>query len=312
MKVGIIGCGKMGQKRARNLAGAELVIACDTDLKRAKATGAPRVVSDWQEVVGSDVDIVIVSTTHDMLAVITSAAACFEKWVLVEKPGARCREELAGVRRLIRVGFNHRYHPAIRKAYEIAKRGEIGEIMHVRGVYGHGGRPGYEKEWRMNRELSGGGELLDQGSHLIDLARWFLGDFENVQGRLVDEFWRGGVEDNAYLTLTTRNGDVAYLHASWTEWKNNFRFEIFGDRGKLEINGLGGSYGVETLTLYEMKSEMGPPNATTWRYYTDDSFKWEFQDFLEDIRLHRQPSPGIDDALAVLEITDQLYREGHT
>src|SRR5690242_507059 len=136
-----------------------------------------------------DVDIVLVSAPHDMLAPISGAAAAAGKHVLVEKPGARHATELdpvctaaqtTGAR--VRVGFNHRYHRAFRKAREIFESGALGETMFVRARYGHGGRPGYEKEWRALPELSGGGELVDQGMHLIDLARWFLDDFESVAG----------------------------------------------------------------------------------------------------------------------------------
>ena len=101
------------------------------------------------------------------------------------------------------IGFNHRYHRAFRKAREIFDSGALGEMMFVRGRYGHGGRPGYDKEWRAVPELSGGGELIDQGMHLIDLARWFLGDFEKVQGHIATYFWNMPVEDNGFLLLRT-------------------------------------------------------------------------------------------------------------
>jgi predicted dehydrogenase len=141
-------------------------------------------------VASPDIEIVIVATTHDMLAPIAAEAAGAGKHVLIEKPGARRASELDAVaeaaRRtgaLVRVGFNHRYHRAIQKARAIFDSGAIGPLLFIRGRYGHGGRPGYEREWRADAALSGGGELLDQGVHLIDLARWFLGDFTRVAGR---------------------------------------------------------------------------------------------------------------------------------
>ena len=183
--------------------------------------------------------------------------------------------------------------------------------MFIRGRYGHGGRPGYEREWRAQPERSGGGELVDQGVHLIDLARWFLGDFSCVQGRAQTYFWDMPVEDNGFLLLETALGQVAFLHASWTEWKNLFSFEIAGRRGKLEINGLGGSYGVERLTWYKMAPEMGPPETLTWEYpMGDDSWEAECAAFLEDIRLGRQPQPGISDAQAALRIVERIYQSG--
>ena len=318
LRIGIVGCGLIGRKRAAALRGCQLAVACDVDIARARALGAAEATDDWQAAVTSGaVDIVIVATTHDMLATIAAAAARAGKHVLVEKPGARRAAELdavaeaarqAGV--LVRVGFNHRYHRAFRRAHEIAAAGALGPLSFVRARYGHGGRPGYEREWRADPERSGGGELLDQGVHLVDLARWFLGDFTRVTGRTPSYFWNAPVEDNAFLLLETATGQVAFLHASWTEWKNLFSFEICGRDGKLEISGLGGSYGTERLTWYKMTPEMGPPETMAWEFpMADDSWEAEFAEFEEDIRLGRQPRPGIAGAQAVLRVAECVYKE---
>ena len=124
-----------------------------------------------------------------------------------------------------------------------------------------GCRVGYDKEWRAQPELSGGGELIDQGVHLIDLARWFLGDFTDVQGHAHTYYWDMPVDDNGFLLLKTTSKQVAFLHASCTEWKNLFSFEIYGQTGKIDINGLGGSYGVERISYYKMSPTMGPPET---------------------------------------------------
>jgi predicted dehydrogenase len=180
--------------------------------------------------------------------------------------------------------------------------------MYIRGRYGHGGRVGYEKEWRAQPAVSGGGELVDQGVHLIDLARWFLGDFEKVQGFTHTYFWDMPVEDNAFLLLQTAARQVALLHASWTEWKNLFSFEIFGRHGKLEITGLGGSYGTERLAYYRMSPEMGPPETTMWEYPMGDaSWELEYAEFVEDIRLGRPPAASLEDARAALAIVERIY-----
>jgi predicted dehydrogenase len=320
MRAAIIGCGLIGRKRAGALAGCPLAVCCDTAGDRAEAlawTAGAVALTDWHDAVTrADVDIVLVSTTHDMLAPIAGAAAAAGKHVLIEKPGARRASELdpvcAAARRTgarVRVGFNHRYHRAFRKAREIFASGALGPMMFVRARYGHGGRPGYNKEWRAEPELSGGGELVDQGIHLIDLARWFLGDFADVQGQVATYFWDMPVEDNAFLLLRTAGGQIASLHASWTEWKSTFSFEIYGRTGKLEITGLGGSYGTERVTFYQMSPEMGPPATTTWEYpMPDNSWETEFAEFLEDIRLGREPSPGLADAQAALHVVERVYQ----
>ena len=320
MNVAIVGCGLIGQKRAGALGGCQLVACADVVEDRAETLARMRpgvqAVIDWRAAVERlDVDIVIVSTTHDALAEITLAAISAGKHVLVEKPAARNGAELGPVveaaeraRVLVRVGFNHRYHPAVRKAKEFADAGALGEPMYVRGRYGHGGRIGYEREWRANPERSGGGELIDQGVHLIDLARWFLGEFVDVQGFAHTYYWDMPVEDNAFLLLKTARQQVALLHTSWTEWKNLFSLEIFGHQGKLEITGLGGSYGMERLSYHRMLPQMGPPETTIWDYPAGDtSWEVEFAEFLEDIRLGRRPAAGLQDAKAALEIVQRIY-----
>ena len=320
--VGIAGCGLVGRKRAGALEGARLVACTDVQSDRATAlaqtAASVAVEPDWRRLVARpDVDLVIVATTNDALAPIALAAVEAGKHVLVEKPAARTAAELqpvmAAARRtgtLVRVGFNHRYHPALSKARELVTTGAVGPLMLVRGRYGHGGRLGYEREWRARPEISGGGELIDQGVHLIDLARWFLGDFTDVRGFAATYFWNMPVDDNAFLLLRTGDGRAATLHVSCTEWKNLFSFEIYGRTGKLQIDGLGGSYGLERLTCYQMKPEMGPPTATVWEYPEPDrSWAVEFGEFMEDIRLSRQPRAGLAAAHAALLIAEEIYRQ---
>jgi predicted dehydrogenase len=317
--VGIVGCGLIGRKRAAALCGARLAACADTDAARAGSLAAPvgaAVCDGWRDLVcRDDVGIVVVATTNDALAEISIAALQAGKHVLVEKPAARNVAELDGViaaaraaGRLVRVGFNHRYHPALRKAREIFESGALGPMMFVRGRYGHGGRLGYEKEWRADPAKSGGGELIDQGVHLIDLAGCFLGDFTEVAGHAATYFWKMPVDDNAFLTLRTAGGQTAFLHVSCTEWKNLFSLEIYGRDAKLAIDGLGGSYGVERLAYHKMLPQMGPPETAVWEYPgTDTSWAAEFGEFLEDIRLGREPSAGLPAARAALEVVARIY-----
>jgi predicted dehydrogenase len=264
-----------------------------------------------------DVSAVVIATPHDSLAEITAGAIEAGKHVLVEKPAARHVGELRSLPAraaqkgvLVHVGFNHRYHRAFRQARQIVDSGTLGPLMFLRARYGHGGRIGYDKEWRARPELSGGGELIDQGVHIIDLARWFLGDFTEVEGYAHTYFWNMPVDDNAFLLLKTAQKQVAFLHASCTEWKNTFSFELYGRDGKLQIDGLGGSYGVERLAYYKMLPEMGPPETTIREYPTaDNSWEVEMAEFLEDIRLGRQPAAGLKDAVAAMDIVDRIYRE---
>ncbi len=320
MRIAIIGCGIIGARRANALALISWSPAQDPKLNRAEAIAAQHpgcvATGDWREIVGrEDVDAVIISTTNDMLASATLAAVVTGKHVLVEKPGARAAGELepvlAAVREkqvIVKVGFNHRFHPALIKAREIIDSGALGPLMFIRARYGHGGRLGMDREWRGMPHISGGGELLDQGVHLIDLSRWFLGDFVQADGHVVTFFWDWAVEDNGFCMLKTQSGQVAWLHASCTEWKNLFSFEIYGRVGKIHIEGLGGSYGVERLSHHKMLPEMGPPLTTVWEYPgPDPSWELEFAHFIECIEHHREPLGSLNDAIAALKIVDTIY-----
>jgi predicted dehydrogenase len=319
MRLAIIGCGLIGGKRAAAAAAHDIAVVCDRDPGRAeqlaKRTGA-RAVGDWREAIGADVDAVIVATTHDQLAGIALAAVEAGRHVLVEKPAGRTLADVRAIaaaaakhKRVVKVGFNHRFHPAFIKAREIVASGALGSLMSIRARYGHGGRLGMETEWRCRPEISGGGELIDQGSHLIDLSRWFLGDLTVDYAAVPTLFWNTPADDNCFLALRAGAGQIAWLHASWTEWKNIFSFEIFGRDGKLAIDGLGGSYGAERLTFYRMLPEMGPPETTSWDYpFPDRSWEVEFADFVAAVRDGRRPCGDIADAVANLAIIEDVYR----
>jgi predicted dehydrogenase len=320
LNVAIVGCGLIGQKRAKVLGIHRLVAAVDADLEKAEALAAlwpgAAALTDWQEAVArADVDAVLVCTPHHLLARVAIAAADAGRHVLVEKPGARNAAELAplaeaaGLNKVVvKVGFNHRFHPAFLKSREYVDAGALGDLMFVRARYGHGGRVGYDKEWRADPRIAGGGELLDQGMHLIDLSRWLLGDFVHVEGFTYTYFWDMPVDDNGFMALRTARQQMAWLHVSWTEWKNTFSYELYGKTGKLHVEGLGGSYGTERLSFYKMSPEMGPPETVIHEYPgADQSWALEFADFVRSVETGEAPCGGLDDALKALNVVDAIY-----
>jgi predicted dehydrogenase len=263
------------------------------------------------------VDAVIVATINAALAEVSAAAIRAGKHVIVEKPAGVSVKQIDELISLaekhgvcVRVGFNHRYHPAFIKAREIFGSGVMGELMFIRARYGHGGRIGYDQEWRADPKFSGGGELIDQGIHLIDLAGWFLGGFKKIDGHAATFFWNMPVDDNAFLDLQTAKGQTAWLHVSCTEWKNLFSFEIYGRHTKLHIEGLGGSYGVEKLYHYQMKPEMGPPDTKLYEFPgPDESWRREMTEFEQDVQLKRTPDAGLAAARAALQIVEEIYKK---
>jgi predicted dehydrogenase len=264
-----------------------------------------------------------VATPHRELPALACAALDAGRDVLVEKPGAAdllgaiaIADAAAANGRVARVGFNHRFHPSLLEARRLigpdfGASGAYGTPMFVRARYGHGGRLGYEREWRADAAVSGGGELIDQGIHLIDLTRFLAGDVTLQCSDLRTTFWPMAVEDNAFLALDCASGAFAWLHASWTEWKNLFSLEIMLERAKIEISGLGGSYGVETLTLFEMLPEMGPPGESrrSWGG-ADESWAHELADVAGAVSgdaAQETCGASIEDAVAALRVVDAAY-----
>jgi len=296
------------------------VAACDLVRSRAAdlaARAGPQCIAGTgiDEALAADPDAVVIAALNTSLAPLATACIRAGKHVLLEKPVAASSAEVAELDRLaqdrgvlVRAGYNHRYHPAIQKARSLFDAGALGRLMFIRGRYGHGGRLGYDREWRADPALSGGGELLDQGVHLIDLAGWFMGPWSAIEGHTATYFWDMPVEDNAFISLRTADGLTAWLHASCTEWKNLFSLEIYGSDAKLHIEGLGGSYGVERLYHYHMLPEMGPPDTMIYEFPRGDmSWALETQEFIEDIRLRRTPVPGLREARAILDVVEAIY-----
>jgi len=324
--IGIIGCGLIGNKRAKaleNIENTTLVAVADTNIETANKLASNysncNATDNWNEILtNKDINVVIIATTHNSLAEIAIEAVKNNKHVLLEKPAGRNPEEIQDLINLykksnvkIKIGFNHRFHPAMQKALEIIKNEDIGDIMFIRAVYGHGGRPNYDKEWRAKKELAGGGELLDQGAHILDLIRYFTkNEFETAIGFTEKMFWDMEVEDNAFVILKNKKNQVAHFNVSWTQWKNKFTFEIMCKTGQLVINGLGRSYGKETLTFYKMKPEMGPPDKSEFSWDDEDNtWELELRELFNSIKENREPNGNIYDALEVLKIINQLYEK---
>ncbi len=325
LEVGIIGCGLTGGRRAAEAArhpGTVLKKVADSNRERAmELTDRYRseAVGDWRRVVGdTSIDIVVVSTPNSYIAPIAIAALENGKHVLVEKPPGRNLEEAQRIAaaarasdgKILKVGFNHRYHPALARTYQLLNGGAIGKPINVRARYGHGGRPDYEKEWRADPELAGGGELTDQGVHLVDLFNWMLGVPRRAFCLLQTAVWPiAPLEDNAFALLDFANGCVASFHTSWTQWKNLFSFEIFGTQGAVCVEGLGGSYGQQRLVYYQRKPQGGVPEMTEESFEgLDRSWQLEWQDFVRAIRGESACLGTAEEGVAAMATIDALYR----
>lgn len=323
MKVAIIGCGLIGKKRARALKPSSedrLEIVCDINKKRAEELSREfecEYETLWENVVSRpNIQIVIDSSINSVMERITLAALKAGKHVLCEKPlGRNVLEARSMVNAaesnnvLLKTGFNHRFHPALWMAKQLLNEGKIGKCLTIRAAYGHGGRPGMENEWRSSREVSGGGELLDQGVHVIDLIRWFGGEIIEVYGKVETKFWSIEVEDNAFAILKTSQDVTAIFHVSWTNWRNIFSFELFGSNGFLSVTGLGGNYGTESLAWGVRKSEGGKPDVKVFDFPGEDkSWEKEWQEFRSAVIEQREPIGSGIDGLKANMVVEALYK----
>lgn len=323
MKVGIIGAGLQGKRRAQALARSaesELVIVASKNPSTAQAlAGAAgcQATPDWRDVISmDDVQAVIVCTPPHLHEVMCVEALRAGKHVLCEKPLARTPEEAERIvaaasqsGRRLKCGFNHRHHPAIEQAKNWVDSGIVGKLHFVRCRYGIGGRDGFDREWRADPEIAGGGELLDQGMHAIDLARWFLGDFVDATGYVQTFFWdMAPLEDNAFCLLRTRVGQIASIHVSWTQWKNLFSFEVFGHDGYVVAEGLGGGYGVEKAIIGQRDFSKPFEEQVIEFRGEDRSWDKEWQEFMSAIRENREPIANGADGLQAVKLAHAIYQ----
>jgi predicted dehydrogenase len=321
MKVGLIGAGRQGRRRAPavyGVEGCELAVVADVEGAEglAREMGC-QAVERWEEVVERpDIESIIVCTPPNLHAAIAMAAMRAGKHVLCEKPLARTVGEAEEMVReaeerdvALKCGFNLRHHPGVQQARAWLYEGRLGEPMFARCRYGLGGRPGFEREWRARPEVSGGGQLMDQGVHALDLCRWFLGDFASVSATLTTAYWEiEPLEDNAFVTLSTARGQVASLHVSQTQWRNLFCLEVYGRDGYAQVEGLGGGYGVERATLGRREA-CGPFLEEAIEYRGEDvSWREEWREFVSAIGEERPPLGSGRDGLEALRLAAAAYR----
>jgi predicted dehydrogenase len=322
LRVGIIGAGLQGGRRAhalREFHDVELTMVADRKMSAAKKLAVDfgcASTTRWQDIIeNKDINVVVVSTPPHLHALMSIAAMNAGKYVLCEKPLTRTIKEAEDVlvvaktnKVKLKCGFNHRHHPATKRAKELVEAGKIGELHFIRCVYGIGGRPNYEKEWRADPKIVGGGQLMEQGVHAIDLFRWFLGDFSEVMGFTSSRFWKiSPLEDNAFALFRTKKGQVASLHSSLTQWKNTFTFELSGQVGYIHIDGLGGSYGTERLT-FGIRDFFAPFHEETTEFRGGDtSWVEEWREFSAAITENREPSGNGTDGLEAMRLVNAVY-----
>ncbi len=327
MKVAIIGAGLQCRRRApvvKEWPGASLAVIASLHLDQAKEAAARfggEASDDWKSaVVRKDVDAVLVCTPPHVHAEISIAAMRAGKHVLCEKPLTRTLAEseqmVAAAKetgRVLKCGFNHRHHPAIWAAKQLLDEGKLGKPMFARCRYGICGRPGYEKEWRADPAQAAGGQFIEQGTHAIDLFRWFMGDIVEVACMTgVEYFKKQALDDNGMAVFRMKSGATASLHASLTQWKNLFSFEVFGEDGYAQVEGLGASYGTERLVTGRRDFDAPFQDTITEFRGGDVSWKEEWKEFVRAIEERREPMGNGHDGLEAMRAGLAAYESEKT
>ncbi len=313
----LIGLGAMGSRWASVIAEhASLDAVIGTSIE-----GSATLDDVWKD---DNIEALLIAVPHKYLSPITRAAFRAGKHVFCEKPGAISSGQLkrnarrAEKNKLVyKIGYNYRYHDGFIKARKLFQEGAIGDLIFIRARHGFGGREGYSKEWRINQEIGGGGHLHDQGVHLIDMAKSFMGEIKKVKGIRADNFWKAGTEDNGFVLLQDENGATASIHSSLTQWRPMHNFEIYGTKGYLSIEGLGQRYGGddegnERLIFCKRREDFGR-NIKSMELIecdpvADHSLAHELKEFISAIEKGTPISPTAMEASKTLQIVEEVYR----
>ena len=326
LKVGIAGYGVVGKLRKECIdrhPNMELVAVCDQLFKKNHVMqDGVRCHQDYKYLLNEDIDVLIVCLTNDVASKVTIAALNKGFHVFCEKPPGRNVGDIYKVLEVekqhpsskLMYGFNHRYHESVVETMRIIKSGNLGKVINLRGVYGKSQLITFNQpDWRTKREIAGGGVLLDQGIHMVDLMRLFAGEFTEIYSFIENSHWNYDVEDNAYALMRTECGKVAMLNSSATQWRHRFHLDINLEKGSLILGGIlsgSKSYGAESLTVVSAKPEndLGNPKEVTTRYNTDPSWYSEINEFADCVLNNRKITTGSSyDALQTMKMVYKIY-----
>jgi predicted dehydrogenase len=323
-KVGIAGFGLVGERRRffiEQHPNMKTVAVCDRKYENnGILPDGVKYFTDYKSLLEEELDILFVCLTNDIASEVTCAGLEKKLHVFCEKPPGRNVDDIRAVQVVekkypklkLMYGFNHRYHESIKEALKIVSSGELGKVLNIRGVYGKSQIVSFKSDWRTKREIAGGGILLDQGIHMVDLMRLFAGEFSEIHSFIDNSFWKHDVEDNAYALMKSETGIVAFLHSTATQWRHRFHLDISLAKGSIGLSGIlsgSKSYGAETITIaYKAENENGDPKEMTIRYNEDNSWRDEIVTFVDYILADKPVVSGSSkEALKTMELVYKIY-----
>ena len=324
LKVGIAGYGVVGKRRREHVdahPSLKTIAVCDRHYsENGTFDDGVHFYTLYQDLLKEDLDILFVCMTNDIAPQVTIAGLKNGLHVFCEKPPGRTVSDIESVidcennqpGQKLKYGFNHRYHDSVRDALKMVRSGELGRVINLRGVYGKSKIINFESDWRTKREIAGGGILLDQGIHMVDLLRLFAGEFVDIHSFVSNSHWHHDVEDNAYAMMRTKDGIVAMLHSSATQWRHQFSLDITLEQGTLTLSGIlsgSKSYGAETLTIaWATEHDAGDPKEQVTSYTNDPSWADEIAEFTDAILNDEVITSGSsNEALKTMQLVYRIY-----
>ena len=324
LRIGIAGYGVVGRRRRQFIdqhPALRTVAVCDRTFDGDGVLDDGVVFhANYQALLGEDLDALFVCLTNDIAPEVTMAGLENGLHVFCEKPPGRDLADMAAIKECegrfpelkLKYGFNHRYHHSVRDALALIRSGDLGKIINLRGVYGKSKIISFESDWRTKRSIAGGGILLDQGIHMLDLLRLFAGEFRDIKSFVDNGFWNHDVEDNAYALMRTEDGIVAFLHSSATQWQHRFNLEIALSKGSIVLSGIlsgSKSYGAETRVVPRRSEDAaGDPPEEVHRYDEDPSWACEIDEFARAILSDGEILSGTStDAAQTMELVYRIY-----
>jgi len=327
INIGIIGFGKTGKERFKILQKEKKIkihSICDKvefkrKYKKITYTNNPEII-----IKNKEIDAVFIAVPNFLNKQLVISCLKNNKHVFCEKPPTLNAKEMREIIKIekqtklkLMYGFNHRHHKSVQKMKKIIDTNQLGKILWLRGRYGKSVDKDFFDTWRSKKKYAGGGILIDQGIHMIDLFLYLAGNFDKVQSSITNLYWKSNIEDNAFVIFeNSKNKISASLHSTMTQWRHLFSLEIFLEKGYLVLNGLvtsSKSYGDEVLSI--VKNRTVTPEAkwkkvTLKRYKIDNSFKNEVNEFFDSI-LHDTPikNGNSNDALELMTIIDKIYKK---
>jgi len=327
LSVGIAGYGVVGKRRHHFIdqhPKLQVTAICDRTLEdRPVDSNGIAKFSDYNQLLQSGIDALFVCLPNNVAPDVTIAGLEARLHVFCEKPPGRNPSDIERVLsasalrpdQQVMYGFNHRYHDSVVDALDLVRSQKLGRIINMRGVYGKSKilNFGTGQNWRSSRAIAGGGILLDQGIHMVDLMRLFAGEFIDVKSFISNDFWKHDVEDNAYALMRSESGIIAFLHSSATQWRHRFSLEIGLELGGINLEGIlsgSKSYGAEKMTvIFSDDHYMGDPREQTTQYNKDPSWANEIDGFAKAVLEGVAPTHGsIADAKSTMDLVYQIYR----